>query len=389
MAQVAQVDPRAMRGQLAWIILPVNLLAAVVVFTSSRFVDYATVEIAHVPLAGELAYFVIGLAALIAAGVVLGVRWAAPLADVATPGPGGDLARRRAAQMPWAVAAITAIGWGLAGVIWGIVWPLLFGTFVPFRSARTVIGIVIVTGLPAIAAVFFIAEHRWRRLLPGLFPEGGLTGVGGVPQLSVRARLLAIFFLVRETFGKYVSAEIRDEILAGHVALEGQLREATILFADIRDFTPWVGGQRPARGRARPQCLFHRDGDGHPCPRRARAAVHRRRDRGGVRRSGGQAEPRRGGGAGGAGHARAAGRLERCAATRRPATAAQWDRRAHRHRARRQHRQRGPPLLRARRRPGQPCVAAAEPHQGTAGRHPGERHDAREARRRPAAGVPA
>ena len=490
MAQVAQVDPRAMRGQLAWIILPVNLLAAVVVFTYFRFVDYATVEIAHVPLAGELAYFVIGLAALIAAGVVLGVRWAAPLADVATPGPGGDLARRRAAQMPWAVAAITAIGWGLAGVIWGIVWPLLFGTFVPFRSARTVIGIVIVTGLPAIAAVFFIAEHRWRRLLPGLFPEGGLTGVGGVPQLSVRARLLAIFFLVseipvfvlgmaayrgastalaggpeadsvmlrmlaivaflvlativvsaglaffvarsvaeplgrleramvdvergrfdvigrltegfnhmvrglgeraflRETFGKYVSAEIRDEILAGHVALEGQLREATILFADIRDFTPWVGGQRPARGRARPQCLFHRDGDGHPCPRRARAAVHRRRDRGGVRRPGGQAEPRRGGGAGGAGHARAAGRLERCAATRRPATAAQWDRRAHRHRARRQHRQRGPPLLRARRRPGQPCVAAAEPHQGTAGRHPGERHDAREARRRPAAGVPA
>src|SRR3989442_10651059 len=67
MAQVAQVDPRAMRGQLAWIILPVNLLAAVVVFTYFRFVDYATVEIAHVPLAGELAYFVIGLAALIAA----------------------------------------------------------------------------------------------------------------------------------------------------------------------------------------------------------------------------------------------------------------------------------------------------------------------------------
>src|SRR5947199_213748 len=84
MAQVAQVDPRAMRGQLAWIILPVNLLAAVVVFTYFRFVDYATVEIAHVPLAGEL----------------------------------------------------------------------------------------------------------------GLFPEGGLAGVGGVSRLGVRARLLAIFFLV-------------------------------------------------------------------------------------------------------------------------------------------------------------------------------------------------
>src|SRR2546427_13191952 len=93
MAQVAQVDPRAMRGQLAWIILPVNLLAAVVVFTYSRFVDYATVEIAHVPLAGELAYFVIGLAALIAAGVVLGVPWAPPPAGRAPPRPGGGPAR--------------------------------------------------------------------------------------------------------------------------------------------------------------------------------------------------------------------------------------------------------------------------------------------------------
>src|SRR2546428_7151876 len=101
MAQVAQVDPRAMRGQLAWIILPVNLLAAVVVFTYFRFVDYATVEIAHVPLAGELAYFVIGLAALIAAGVVLGVRWAAPLADVPTPRPGGGPPPPRAAPQAW------------------------------------------------------------------------------------------------------------------------------------------------------------------------------------------------------------------------------------------------------------------------------------------------
>jgi adenylate cyclase len=45
---------------------------------------------------------------------------------------------------------------------------------------------------------------------------------------------------LRETFGKYVSPEVRDEILAGRVALEGQIREVTILFSDLRDFTPWV-----------------------------------------------------------------------------------------------------------------------------------------------------
>jgi adenylate cyclase len=50
---------------------------------------------------------------------------------------------------------------------------------------------------------------------------------------------------LKETFGKYVSREIRDEILAGRVSLEGQAQEVTILFADLRDFTPWVESTSP------------------------------------------------------------------------------------------------------------------------------------------------
>jgi adenylate cyclase len=45
---------------------------------------------------------------------------------------------------------------------------------------------------------------------------------------------------IRDTFGKYVTPEVRDEILAGRVTLDGQAREVTILFSDLRDFTPWV-----------------------------------------------------------------------------------------------------------------------------------------------------
>lgn len=52
--------------------------------------------------------------------------------------------------------------------------------------------------------------------------------------------------VMRETFGKYVSPEIRDEILSGRVSLEGGLRNVSILFADLRGFTTWVENSRPA-----------------------------------------------------------------------------------------------------------------------------------------------
>lgn len=45
---------------------------------------------------------------------------------------------------------------------------------------------------------------------------------------------------LKDTFGKYVSREVRDEILGGRVSLEGELKEVTVMFADLRDFTRLV-----------------------------------------------------------------------------------------------------------------------------------------------------
>ena len=45
---------------------------------------------------------------------------------------------------------------------------------------------------------------------------------------------------LNETFGKYVSKQVRDEIMAGRVSLKGELKEVTVLFADLRDFTRMV-----------------------------------------------------------------------------------------------------------------------------------------------------
>lgn len=50
---------------------------------------------------------------------------------------------------------------------------------------------------------------------------------------------------IRDTFGKYVNPEIRDQILAGRIPLNGQRTEATLLFSDLRDFTPYVERNDP------------------------------------------------------------------------------------------------------------------------------------------------
>ena len=51
--------------------------------------------------------------------------------------------------------------------------------------------------------------------------------------------------LIKEAFGKYVSREIRDEILSGRIPLDGEAKDVTVLFADLRNFTPMVESTPP------------------------------------------------------------------------------------------------------------------------------------------------
>jgi adenylate cyclase len=302
---------------------------------------------------------VVGFGALSALGTAWSLRWSRPLrrpAGAATTPSERREARRRAVLFPYVTAGITVCGWTLAGLMWGVLLPLLLGHFSLERAGRQIFGITFVAGLVTTAFVFFAIERIWRQALPAFFPEGDVSAVPGVVRLRVRTRLLVIFLMLgtvplsllgvmayrrslalleadpaaasqivgnmlltivfivavgvvaaiglalfvagsvagplrdlqaamtqvergnlgahcpivgndelgavaegfnrmvgglrereflKETFGKYVSPEVRDEILSGRLALEGQVREVTILFADLRDFTPWVEATDP------------------------------------------------------------------------------------------------------------------------------------------------
>lgn len=50
---------------------------------------------------------------------------------------------------------------------------------------------------------------------------------------------------IREAFGRYVDPRVRDEILSGRTPLDGEYKEVTVVFADLRDFTPFTAGHDP------------------------------------------------------------------------------------------------------------------------------------------------
>jgi adenylate cyclase len=50
---------------------------------------------------------------------------------------------------------------------------------------------------------------------------------------------------IRDTFGKYVTPEIRDQILSGRIPLHGERQTATLLFSDLRNFTSYVEANEP------------------------------------------------------------------------------------------------------------------------------------------------
>ena len=50
---------------------------------------------------------------------------------------------------------------------------------------------------------------------------------------------------IMDSFGKYVTSEVRDQILEGRIPLDGELKDVTVLFADLRGFTTLTESTKP------------------------------------------------------------------------------------------------------------------------------------------------
>src|SRR6266436_5450933 len=108
-----------------------NLLGAIVAFLYFRVVDNTATDSASRVGLHEIVYSIIVFAALVAIGQWYGSRWMAPVTRAGAGEPlspsEAALARRRALIFPFFLAGLTFLGWVMAGLIYGLVMPLMMG----------------------------------------------------------------------------------------------------------------------------------------------------------------------------------------------------------------------------------------------------------------------
>ena len=103
----------------------------------------------------------------------------------------------------------------------------------------------------SVAQLREICSARWRRCSAASSTPAArsspTTRSAPWPRASTRwCRACAARGDPRDLRPLRVSPEVRDEILSGQISVAGTQREVTILFADLRDFTPWVERTAPA-----------------------------------------------------------------------------------------------------------------------------------------------
>jgi class 3 adenylate cyclase len=230
------------------------------------------------------------LAVALVQWIVLSLGWSLLALDLEVKNPWGTMLLTTASGFCFGHIAAVLCFYGQMRFGQRLVSPQLLGAgslapvghFRPIRVYHHVILLIVTLGVVQPALSFSMLDGNWVDLQRGLLfvsimtvavstvqglgmlaalarPAGNLDGrMSDVAQgdLSVLARIdnldtfgrLASTFnemveglrqreRVQELFGRYVTQQVADTILAGDLALGGELRTATVLFSDIRGFT--------------------------------------------------------------------------------------------------------------------------------------------------------
>ena len=119
-----------------------------------------------------------------------------------------------------------------------VVLGLLLALILPRVSAGTAATI----GIWSIVALFvggWIAFRRWGLLLDPVYPALAVGGMTAGITFQVYRRVEAQRGEIRAAFGRYLAPAVIEEIIADPDKLElgGQVRELTLMFCDVRNFT--------------------------------------------------------------------------------------------------------------------------------------------------------
>ncbi len=174
--------------------------------------------------------------------VILGVsatglqdRHTTPL-DVALPGP---LVHVQAIEQILSGHYLAHPDWSLgAELAFILVFGLILSFAIPFRGA--VWGALIaLIGLTGIVAVSWTAFSSYRLLLDASFPALVVIVIYAVASLMNFMRTELEKRQVRTAFGRYLAPALVEQLAAEpeRLVLGGEMREMTLLFADIRGFT--------------------------------------------------------------------------------------------------------------------------------------------------------
>ena len=238
-----------------------NMLGATIAFFYFRLIDPGSASSGRHLGWVEIADSALIVAALIGIGQWYSAHWLAPIAragqdrDALSEAELG-VARRRALLFPYFMAALSAAGWTMAGLIFAVLLPIGMGHFSFPEALRNIFGVTVISGSVTCAFIFFASEHAWRRRLPHFFPVGDLRAVPGVPRLVVRARLLAIFLLTGVVpltvlgilaYTRALDLVGADPAAAAAIVSDLQLAIAFILAVGVRG----RGGSGPLRGQQR------------------------------------------------------------------------------------------------------------------------------------------